>query len=210
MASLHSSAATFVAADANVELGREGPHRGKVDLEPLGRPHELDMTSTIRTARRQAHVDLPIQSANRSHAVAVGVAASASRSCRLLLGVSLGEGRRALAPTTGLRQEPLQLRDAGDALRETLLQFGDLGGVAFEQLSQTGNLVGQLLVGVALCARGSVFSWNFLRNARALLGGGPCYPGACKPAQRLSDAGGRMTLYRSETDSGRQELCSLW
>lgn len=117
MASLHSSAATFAAADTNVELGLDGPYLGKVDLELLGTPYELDMTSTIRTARRQAHVHLSLQSPDRSPAVAVAIAAtsaSASQSCRLLLGVSLGgPGRLPLVRTTGLRQKPLQLGDAG-------------------------------------------------------------------------------------------------
>jgi hypothetical protein len=81
----------------------------------------------------------------------MSLTAPASRTCRLLFRVALGEwSSLALSRTAGVGKEPLQLGDAGVALAEALVQFGELGRGALEHLSQTDDLADQLLVGVGL------------------------------------------------------------
>jgi hypothetical protein len=154
VAALHSLAAVAAAADADGELRGDRAHLGKLDLELLGDPLVLDLPATVRATCGQRHVDLPVGNPDRSHAVAVAtmsITAPAPGTCRLLFWIAFGErSSLALARTTGVGKEPLQLCDAGVALAEALVQLGELGRVALEQLSQAGDLADQLLVGVGL------------------------------------------------------------
>jgi hypothetical protein len=78
-----------------VELRGDRAHRGKVDLERLGGALQLDLTATVRAARRERYIDLPVRSADGSHAADVAttnVAAATSRPCRLRLASPLENG----------------------------------------------------------------------------------------------------------------------
>ena len=174
---LHSLAATLTAADVDVELGDDWADRGKVDLELLGGPLELEITTAVGAGRRQWCRELTVDRADRRHAVAVvtvGVAPLPAGLGRLLDRVVLRErSGLALARTTGLVKEPLEFGDAlaalrkpGLALRQPRAQLPQFSGVGLEEPAQLGDLSEQLLVGVGIIARGSDARRNSQRYAR--------------------------------------------
>src|SRR5579875_1795843 len=177
MPSLHSLATTPTAADVDVELRDDGADRGRVDLELLGGPLEIEITAAVGAARRQRCRELTVERSDRRHAVAVatvGVTPLPAGLGWLLDRVALGErSGLALARTTGLVKEALELGDALVALRKPSLALGQtrtqlpqLSGVGLEEPAQLGDLSDQLLVGVGIMARGSDARRNSQRYAR--------------------------------------------
>ena len=97
------------ATDADVEPRGDRAHRGKIDLELLGGPLELEhLAAAVRTARRQRRVELPVDGptgAMRWPWRPWARRCLPSRAWPAPLRVALGErGGLALARTTGLER----------------------------------------------------------------------------------------------------------
>jgi hypothetical protein len=128
MASLHPLVAVLAAADRNRKARRHRTHLSEVYLELLGQGLELELAATVRTARREGSFELPVDRADRCHAMAVatvGLAAAPARLCRFFFRVAFGErGGLALSRTASLGKQPLQLCGADVTLDKACLTLG--------------------------------------------------------------------------------------
>jgi hypothetical protein len=155
VAPLDAPAAAPTAPYADPKAHRHRPHLGKVDLELLGRALELHVPAAVRAAPRKRRLDLPVERADRRRAVpvaAVTLAATTLRLGGLVARLALRErSGLALAGPARVREQPLQLGDAGVALGQTLGQL--LHGTA--ELADLGYL---LLVRIGFSPVGGVGS----------------------------------------------------
>src|SRR6266508_739625 len=114
MAALDAASTAPAAAHAHPEAGDDGTRLGKLGLELVGPPLEVDALAAVRAALGQRCINGAVGLRWRGPMAmpTVELAPPAPRSGGLVVRFAFGERcRLALARTAGLLQQPLQLRD---------------------------------------------------------------------------------------------------